>query len=1026
MSASSPPSLTEANAEAVRRIRAAKACGQWWLDLGDLPIESVPEEIAELSDQLEVLALGKFRPVIKSYQLCGETALPTVISAGRHGKIRDLKPLRGLHKLNALDLSWCERLTTVEPLQGLHNLTILNLNGCSGLTMEPLQGLHNLTTLDLSTCRQLTTVELAQGLQNLTTLNLSWCQKLTTIESLRGLYNLTTLDLEECRELTTVEPLRGLHNLTSLSLNRCWNLTSVEPLQGLHNLTALDLSACIGLATLEPLRGLHNLTMLDLTLCRANSFESLHELAKLRDLRVYRSQFPDLHPSVCGRKPSRPSRTVRPLSDNSLNSVRAYYAALGSDAKPDAEIKVFVLGNARCGKSYLIRRLTGMTWEQIEAAKVGTTHGVTIVPGPAPAEWGLPHPVTLSVWDFGGQDIYHGTHALFLREPAVYLLLYADATENEDTICDGGFEMHNRRLDYWFDYLRQEAGNKVVVTSPVLFVQSQCDRSGEADQPPFLPPREQFPNLSPLIHASAKDDDGLDHLLPRLKRAIKELLKEHPQPPLPASWAKVRERIREMQQARSPRTMTLPELGALCAECGCGGDEVVLRDALALMGVVYYRKGVFDDRVIVDQAWALDAIYTLFQRDHKRQRKIDEQHGRFTREDLSDYFWDGKHPVADQRTFLGFMEQCGICFRAKPGYDEEYEGYYIIPDKLKPLAAEETRKFENTLKALREVVEVTATFRLLHDGIARSLLSKIGSAAGDRATYWRYGCHFFDGKTGAEALLRTDGNTVRIQAWGEKANELVETLVCVLKGVPCGQPPEVTWAEDADQPIIVGGGDREGRPEHRLDPQFPPGSDLARLRTELGQLTDGVVTNYRAVNALAASLAGERLLDARDGQYALRVLLTTEVLSRRDFRLFAIDLHKLSFDTGVFPGTIGTDLRALNEWLDKGQKGPKPAPKYPVPEAMEATAEQAVRDVRLLRIWSAHNEHELDKKEQVRVGDLFRLGAGSGVIDDHDKTGWLRMQVHLVKRFAEVLNRYLAAFQAEDARRTAQLREGQS
>ena len=50
--------LDEANAEAIRRIRAAKDCGQWRLDFGELPIERIPDEIGELSEQLTVLALG--------------------------------------------------------------------------------------------------------------------------------------------------------------------------------------------------------------------------------------------------------------------------------------------------------------------------------------------------------------------------------------------------------------------------------------------------------------------------------------------------------------------------------------------------------------------------------------------------------------------------------------------------------------------------------------------------------------------------------------------------------------------------------------------------------------------------------------------------------------------------------------------------------------------------------------------------------------------------------------------------------
>jgi hypothetical protein len=50
----------QAHAEAVRRIEAAAQSGQHWLDLGDLPLEEVPGEIAVLAGQLRELSLGCF------------------------------------------------------------------------------------------------------------------------------------------------------------------------------------------------------------------------------------------------------------------------------------------------------------------------------------------------------------------------------------------------------------------------------------------------------------------------------------------------------------------------------------------------------------------------------------------------------------------------------------------------------------------------------------------------------------------------------------------------------------------------------------------------------------------------------------------------------------------------------------------------------------------------------------------------------------------------------------------------------
>lgn len=82
--------LDEANAEAIRRIDAARASGQWWLDLGDLPIVAVPWEIEQLKMQLRVLALGMDR-----LQINGDEFAWTV-ERSRPCLVSDVGPLHAL------------------------------------------------------------------------------------------------------------------------------------------------------------------------------------------------------------------------------------------------------------------------------------------------------------------------------------------------------------------------------------------------------------------------------------------------------------------------------------------------------------------------------------------------------------------------------------------------------------------------------------------------------------------------------------------------------------------------------------------------------------------------------------------------------------------------------------------------------------------------------------------------------------------------------------------------------------------
>ena len=110
-----------------------------------------------------------------------------------------------------------------------------------------------------------------------------------------------------------------------------------------------------------------------------------------------------------------------------------------------------LLGNGRVGKTQICRRLQGQEYDET----VPSTHGVKIGAAPLTA----PHePATLRIWDFGGQDIYHGTHALFLKSRAIFMLVWTPESEALHEHDHGGFTFRNQPLGYWLDYVREFGG----------------------------------------------------------------------------------------------------------------------------------------------------------------------------------------------------------------------------------------------------------------------------------------------------------------------------------------------------------------------------------------------------------------------------------------------------------------------------------------------------------------------------------------------------------------------------------------
>jgi internalin A len=160
----------------------------------------------------------------------------------------------------------------------------------------------------------------------------------------------------------------------------------------------------------------------------------------LQVLNLARCQFNDLPAEVCGEHDWQ----------NVVDKVRAHYEDLKSGQQNDAEVKVFLLGNGGVGKTQLCRRLRGLEFDD---RNVSSTHGIQLSDITLSLE-GFSEPVRLNFWDFGGQEIYHGSHALFLHGQAIFLVLWTPELEQGETYQESGLTLRHRPLTYWLDYLR--------------------------------------------------------------------------------------------------------------------------------------------------------------------------------------------------------------------------------------------------------------------------------------------------------------------------------------------------------------------------------------------------------------------------------------------------------------------------------------------------------------------------------------------------------------------------------------------
>ena len=801
-------SADEAYAEAQRRIAAARAEGSTQLDLGDLPLIELPPELGEL-DRLLTLAMGIYK-----WDLNSESDF-LAMDLGRSGyRGSNVRYLNQLRQLRFLDLSSGDQISDLGQFQDVKDLFYLDISFCYKIAdLTPIRAHSSLHILNLRECELVEDLQPLISLQSLVSLNLRCCEKLIDLSPLARITSLRSLDISECDRVSDIQPLASLTAIQELDLSRCSSIRDLQPLQKLSDLNGLCLYECQQIADLRPLLSLSSLETLYLNHAGTRSSESITPLLnQLTFISLYGTHFVDIDNVLLGSS----------CQENVIEKVRPHFLDLGKGVASATEVKVFVLGNGRIGKTQLVRRLMGDKFDE----SISSTHGIQChhrTEGQL-AGWKT---VRVNFWDFGGQDIYHGSHALFLHGQAIFVLLWTPDKETGE-YDEGGMTMRNRPLAYWLDYVRTLAGTDC----PVLVVQSQCDERS-CERPAPMPAAHDFEYLRDVkFSAKSKEDRGLEELKGLLREAASKVLTKYKGWTIGIGRAEVRTQLRDwlekdqqkLAENRRHRVLKPAEYEKLCESVnrkrpGSVSSPEALLDYLHQTGVVFYKPGLFGGRIILDQEWALGAIYTLFHRGDVLPHLVRNK-GRFTRSLLNYLTWNrkvdgnGPYTTQEQELFLDMMQECGICFRANPTHDEQHrsqEGIYIAPELLPDWGAIRESEYHWTDKTPCEA-SATLRYRFLHEGVFRGLISKIGSQAGEGAHYGKQGCGFFDRKTHSTVLIEAvprettahpGAGELRLRSWGPGGRTLIETI---LKSVPSVAvvPPEIerSWEVEKGRALL--------------------------------------------------------------------------------------------------------------------------------------------------------------------------------------------------------------------------------
>jgi internalin A len=575
---------------------------------------------------------------------------------------------------------------------------------------------------------------------------------------------LQSLDCSET-EVSDLTPLQGLNALEYLDCSE----TEVRDLAALQGLNALQLLDCseTEVSDLTPLIDHPSLRALNASNCSLSDFPRRLVMGDtLTELKLHEATIPGVPGEVLSEYPS----------DNCLDRLRAHLNDLEAGTEEVREAKLVVLGNGRVGKTQICRRLRGLPYDE----KVPSTHGITVTSEP----WsGSDEDEALNIWDFGGQDIYHGAHTLFMKTSAVFLVVWHPDFETVGEQTVDGMVFRNYPLPYWLEYIRTLARKDC----PVVVAQARCDRpEQEVRRLPADDAFLRFPSLKPCWY-SAKADRGQGALEEALRDAIRFLRERDGIATIGKGRMRVLRQLeawRNEDQARPTterrhRTLSQEEFRSLCEKKGDVSSPESLLAYLHNLGVVFYQPDLFLERIILDQSWALEAVYGVFDR-RKAYPLILSQGGRFTRSLLAMTAWrDYSDP--EQRLFLSLMQACGIAFVHRQedrrlGLETEYLAPDVLPAKDAG-AAQLAGRWNDQEESWRLEYE----YPFLHPGLMRALLCDVGERSHEAGVYWKYGVWVYEKGTGCRAMLEqqmTDERQGRItlKVQGRRHEELVRWL----------------------------------------------------------------------------------------------------------------------------------------------------------------------------------------------------------------------------------------------------------
>ncbi|MDJ0735785.1 MAG: COR domain-containing protein [Nostocaceae cyanobacterium] len=490
-----------------------------------------------------------------------------------------------------------------------------------------------------------------------------------------------------------------------------------ESITQLSNLTMLSLAFNQLITIPESLTKLSNLTILDLS---SNKFKTLPEfITKLSNLTV-------LHLS------NNPLETPPiEIAEEGIEAIREYFRQIQQEGEDYIyEAKLLIVGESGSGKTTLAKTIENPNYQLQE--NEASTEGIDV------SQWHFTmtngQDFRVNIWDFGGQEIYHGTHQFFLTKRSLYILV-AD-TRKEDT-----------DFYYWLNIVELQSDN-----SPLLILKNEKqDRKREINERAL---RGRFINLKETLATNLATKRGFTEILEKLKYHIITL--PIVGSTLPRTWKNVREALE-----KDPRNyISLEEYFRICQENGFtqNQDKLQLSGYLHDLGVCLHFQDdpILKHTVILKPEWGTDAVYKVLDND-----TVKNNFGEFNRNNLADIWHEEKYAMM-QDQLLQLMMKFKLCYQI-PGRNDTYIAPQLLSENQPEYHWDETNNL---------ILRYTY-YKFMPKGIITQFIVVMHEDIDEQRYVWKSGVILHKDKTKAEVIEDYGKREITIRVAGRYKRDIL-------------------------------------------------------------------------------------------------------------------------------------------------------------------------------------------------------------------------------------------------------------